>query len=111
MKLAFFPPTLQEPDAPLLDSSYFKVVIANEHKIQSQDSEALRRKFAEKNRLQSEIQQLESAIAKTKEELQTTNFRTASDRRVVSNRLNNLIEQKKIQKKIDTFLRDYLKNH
>lgn len=83
-----------KPDAPLLDSSYFKVVIANEHKIQSQDSEALRRKFAEKNRLQSEIQQLESAIAKTKEELQTTNFRTASDRRVVSNRLNNLIEQK-----------------
>jgi len=83
-----------KPDAPLLQSSYFKVVVANEHKLQSQDTEVLRRKFAEKNRLQSEIQQLESAISKTKEELQTTNFRTASDRRVVSNRLNTLIEQK-----------------
>ena len=89
-------PTFQglKPDAPLLKSEYFKVVIANEHKLQSQDTEILRRKFSEKNRLQSEIQQLESAISKTKEELQTTNFRTASDRRVVSNKLNNLIEQK-----------------
>ena len=89
-------PTFQglKPDAPLLKSEYFKVVVANEHKLQSQDTEILRRKFSEKNRLQSEIQQLESAIAKTKEELQTTNFRTASDRRVVSNKLNNLIEQK-----------------
>lgn len=89
-------PTTQglKPDAPLLKSEYFKVVVANEHKLQSQDTEVLRRKFAEKNRLQSEIQQLESAISKTKEELQTTNFRTASDRRVVSNKLNNLIEQK-----------------
>ena len=83
-----------KPEAPLLQSSYFKVVIANEHKLQSQDTEILRRKFSEKNRLQSEIQQLESAISKTKEELQTTNFRTASDKRVVSNRLNTLIEQK-----------------
>lgn len=83
-----------KPDAPVLNSSYFKVVVANEHKLQSQDTEVLRRKFAEKNRLQSEIQQLETAIAKTKEELQTTNFRTASDRRVVSNNLNNLVEQK-----------------
>ena len=83
-----------KPDAPSLSTEYFKVVVANEHKTQSQDSEVLRRMFSEKNRLQSEIQQLESAIAKTKEELQTTNFRTASDRRVVSNKLNNLIEQK-----------------
>lgn len=89
-------PTTQglKPDAPLLKSEYFKVVVANEHKLQSQDTEVLRRKFAEKNRLQSEIQQLESAISKTKEELQTTNFRTASDRRVVSNKLNTLIDQK-----------------
>lgn len=83
-----------KPDAPSISSSNFKVVIANEHKIQSQDTEVLRRKFAEKNRLQSEIQQLESAISKTKEELQTTNFRTASDRRVVSDKLSTLIEQK-----------------
>lgn len=89
-------PTFQglKPDSPLLRSEYFKVVVANEHKLQSQDTENLRRKFAEKNRVQSEIQQLESAISKTKEELQTTNFRTASDKRVISDRLNTLIEQK-----------------
>ena len=89
-------PTTQglKPDAPLLKSEYFKVVIANEHKLQSQDTEVLRRKFAEKNRLQSEIQQLESSIAKTKEEFQTTNFRTPSDQRIISTKLSNLIDQK-----------------
>jgi hypothetical protein len=83
-----------KPDAPLLRTEDFKVVIANEHKIQSSDSEVLRQKLSEKNRLASEIQQLDSAIAKTKEEFSTTNFRTAFDKRVVSNKLKNLIDQK-----------------
>ncbi len=83
-----------KPDAPVLSSTYFKVVVANTHKTQSSDSEVLRQKLSEKNRLASEIQQLDSAIAKTKEEFSTTNFRTAYDKRVVANKLKNLTDQK-----------------
>jgi hypothetical protein len=83
-----------KPDAPLLRADYFKVVIANEHKIQSQDAESLRLKFAEKNRLQSEIQQLELAISKTKEELQKSYLGNPADNRIINNKLKNLIDQK-----------------
>lgn len=83
-----------KPDAPSLRADYFKVVIANEHKIQSQDAESLRLKFAEKNRLQSEIQQLDLAIAKTKEELQTSRVGNPADNRIINNKLKNLIDQK-----------------
>jgi hypothetical protein len=83
-----------KPDAPIIRADYFKVVIANEHKIQSQDAESLRLKFAEKNRLQSEIQQLELAIAKTKEELQKSYLGNPADNRIITNKLKNLIDQK-----------------
>ena len=83
-----------KPDAPSLRADYFKVVVANEHKIQSQDAETLRLKFAEKNRLQSEIQQLELAISKTKEELQNSRVGSPSDNRIINNKLKNLIDQK-----------------
>lgn len=83
-----------KPDSPALRTEDFKVVVANSHKTQSTDSEVLRQKLSEKNRLASEIQQLDSAIAKTKEEFSTTNFRTAFDKRVVSNKLKNLVDQK-----------------
>ncbi len=83
-----------KPDSPLLRADYFKVVIANEHKIQSQDAESLRLKFAEKNRLQSEIQQLELAISKTKEELQKSYLGNPADNRIINNKLKNLIDQK-----------------
>lgn len=83
-----------KPDAPTLRAQDFKVLVINEHKTQSQDSDLLRQKFSEKTRLQSEIQQIESAIGKTKEEIQTSNNATSFDKRALNNKLNALIEKK-----------------
>ena len=83
-----------KPDAPTLRTEDFKVLVINEHKTQSQDSETLRQKFSEKTRLQSEIQQLDSAISKTKEEFQTSNNATSFDKRALSNKLSTLIEKR-----------------
>lgn len=84
----------QRPSSPTLKVEDYKVVIVNEHKRNSKDVETLRQKFSDKERLASEISQLDSNIAKTKEELQTTNFRTDFDKRVITDKLNNLINQK-----------------
>jgi hypothetical protein len=83
-----------KPDAPTLRAQDFKVLVINEHKTQSQDSDLLRQKFSEKTRLQSEIQQIESTIGKTKEEIQTSNNATSFDKRALNNKLNALIEKK-----------------
>lgn len=83
-----------KPDAPTLRTEDFKVLVINEHKTQSQDSETLRQKFSEKTRLQSEIQQLDSAISKTKEEIQTSNNATSFDKRALTNKLNALVEKR-----------------
>lgn len=83
-----------KPDAPALRAEDFKVLVINEHKTQSQDSETLRQKFSEKTRLQSEIQQLDSAISKTKEEIQTSNNATSFDKRALTNKLNALVEKR-----------------
>lgn len=83
-----------KPDAPVLRTEDFKVLVINEHKTQSQDSESLRQKFSEKTRLQSEIQQLDASISKTKEEIQTSNNATSFDKRALNNKLNALIEKR-----------------
>jgi hypothetical protein len=83
-----------KPDAPTLRTEDFKVLVINEHKTQSQDSETLRQKFSEKTRLQSEILQLDSAISKTKEEFQASNNATSFDKRALANKLSTLIEKR-----------------
>lgn len=84
-----------KPDAPVLRNENFKVLVINEHKTQSQETETIRQKFSEKNRLSAEIQQLESIIAKLKEAIETSNNGDSSfDRRAYVNKLNATIERR-----------------
>jgi hypothetical protein len=85
------------PDAPALNAANFKVVQINDHKLNQEEVAAIRKKSADKVRLESLIQKLEAAIDKKKEQLNTTNFASETERRGVKNELDSLIREKNSQ--------------
>jgi hypothetical protein len=82
------------PNAPTLDVTNFKVISVNDHKLDQAEIEAIRKKQADKVRLESEITELEKSIDKKKEELNTTRFNSDTERRAVKNQLDTLIREK-----------------
>lgn len=85
------------PDASNLDSANFKVVQINDHKLDQAAIVAIRKKAADKVRLESLINKLDEGIDKKKEQLNTTNFASETDRRGVRNELETLIRERDSQ--------------
>lgn len=85
------------PDAPALDPLNFKVVQINDHKLDQEAIVAIRKKSADKIRIESLITKLETAIDTKKEQLNTTNFASETERRGVKNELESLIREKNSQ--------------
>jgi hypothetical protein len=82
------------PNAPNLDEKNFKVIMINDHKLDQAEIEAIRKKQADKVRLESEITELQKSIDRKKEELNTTKFNSDTERRAVKNQLDTLIREK-----------------
>ena len=62
------------PNSPVLNEVNFKVVSVNDHKLDQAEIQSIRKKQADKVRLESEINELQKSIDKKKEELNTTKF-------------------------------------
>jgi hypothetical protein len=82
------------PDAPTLNAANFKVVVVNDHKLDQKEIDSIRKKQSDKVTLQSEITELEKAIDKKKEELNSRKFNSDTERRAVKNELDSLIREK-----------------
>jgi len=82
------------PNTPVLNSDNFQVVSINDHKLNQADIEAIRKKQADKVRLEKEIAELQVSIDAKKEQLYTTKFNSDTERRAVKNQLDSLIRQK-----------------
>lgn len=82
------------PNAPTLSIDNFKVVRINEHKFSTEEVENIQKKAADKVRLNSEINELDSALEKKKAELTARKFDTDAERRGVKNELDSLIREK-----------------
>jgi len=85
------------PDAPTLNDSNFKVVMVNDHKLDQSEVESIRKKQADKVTLQSEIKELEKSINVKKEELNSKQFNSPTERRAVKNELDSLIRERTIK--------------
>ena len=82
------------PNATVLNTKNFKVVSVNDHKLDQAEIQAIRKKQADKVRIESEITELEKSIDKKKEELNTTKFNSDTERRAVKNQLDTIIREK-----------------
>ena len=88
------------PDPPKLDVSNFKVIKINEHKLDSNEIKNIKKKASEKIRLKSEINELDSAIEKKKNQLSNTKFNSEAERRGIKNELESLIREKTSKSKL-----------
>lgn len=84
----------ETPNAPVLQTEDFKVVRINQHKLDDKDVNDVKKKAADKVRLNSEIIELDKSIEKKKDELTTKKFSTDAERRGVKNELDGLIREK-----------------
>jgi hypothetical protein len=82
------------PDAPVLTPENFQVTLINDHKLDQAEIESIRKKQSDKVTLESEITELEKAIDKKKEELNSKKFNSDTERRGVKNQLDSLIREK-----------------
>lgn len=82
------------PNAPVVNAEDLKVVRINDHKLDTNEVDNVNKKAADKVRLDSEINELDSAIEKKKEELSNTKFNSEAERRGVKNDLDSLIREK-----------------
>lgn len=82
------------PDAPRLDASNFQVTLLNSQKFDTETVTDLKDKISQKTTVASEIVQLDVAIEKKKQELNTSKFNSDTERRAVQNQLEDLINQK-----------------
>lgn len=85
------------PDSPILDTTNFKVVKINDHKLDQDQIISIRKKASDKVRLEALINKLEQSIDKEKEKLNTTKFASDTERRGVQNQLATLIREKNSQ--------------
>lgn len=86
-----------KPNAPILDSSNFKVVQINAHLTQTVEAEQIRDLHNNKNNLVSEIQQLHDAVEKQNRLIQTTSFNSTADKKRADDQLtllNNKLQTK-----------------
>jgi hypothetical protein len=81
------------PDAPVVDSTNFSVVLVNDHKLDQATVQSIRKKQSDKVKLSSEIVELEKAIDKKKETLNSQKFNSDTERRAVKNDLDSLIRE------------------
>jgi len=82
------------PDPPRLTGNNFQVTLVNSQKFDTDTIKNLKNKISQKTTISSEITQLDVAIEKKKQELNTSKFNTDTERRAVQNQLNDLISQK-----------------
>lgn len=82
------------PDPPRIDKTNFKVVAINTQKTDTKSISELKSKISQKNTILSEINQLQIAIDKKRQELNTSKFNSDAERQAVQNQLENLIRQK-----------------
>lgn len=82
------------PDAPVLSPENFKVVLVNSQKLDTSSIDDIKKKTAQKNSVSSEISQLDIAIEKKKQELNTSKFNSDAERNAVKNQLDELIREK-----------------
>ena len=82
------------PDAPTLSTDNFKVVLVNSQKLDTSTADDIKKKAAQKNSVSSEISQLDIAIEKKKQELNTAKFTSDAERNSVKNQLDELIREK-----------------
>jgi hypothetical protein len=82
------------PDAPLLSPENFKVVLVNGQKLDTTAINDIKKKTAQKNSVASETAQLDIAIEKKKQELNTSKFNSDAERNAVKNQLDSLIREK-----------------
>lgn len=82
------------PDAPSVSLENFKVVLINSQKLDTSSINEIKKKTAQKNSVSSEISQLDIAIEKKKQELNTSKFNSDAERNAVKNQLDELIREK-----------------
>lgn len=82
------------PDAPTPSVDNFKVVLINSQKLDTSSIEEIKKKTAQKNSVFSEIAQLDIAIEKKKQDLNTSKFNSDAERNAVKNQLDELIREK-----------------
>jgi hypothetical protein len=81
------------PDAPVVDVNNFSVVLVNDHKLDQATIQSIRKKQSDKVKLSSEIVELQKAIDKKKETLNSQKFNSDTERRAVKNDLDSLIRE------------------
>lgn len=82
-----------KPNAPVLDSTNFKVVQINSHLTQTVEAEAIRDLHNQKNNIVSQIVQLQTAIEKQNKMIQTTSFESDADKKRAQDQLTQLTSQ------------------
>jgi hypothetical protein len=82
------------PDAPTPTADNFKVVLVNSQKLDTSSIDEIKKKTAQKNSVSSEISQLDIAIEKKKQDLNTSKFNSDAERNAVKNQLDELIREK-----------------
>ena len=90
------------PNVPVLDSSNFKVVQINKHLTDSANSTKLKELQSQKTSVQSQLSQLNDAIAQKTKEVSTKQYKSVSDKQAAQNQLNSLIDQQSSQTKLYT---------
>lgn len=81
------------PDTVVLNDTNFKVVQINKHLTDNPDAEEIKNLNNTKNNLKSEIDQLVESIDKQKNIIQTTKFKSESDRNLAQTELQKITDQ------------------
>jgi hypothetical protein len=84
----------EHPDYPKLLAEDFAVSLVNAQKFDTQTITDLKNKISQKTTTGSEITQLDTAIEKKKQELNTSKFNSDTERKAVQNQLETLITEK-----------------
>ena len=90
------------PNTPVLDSGNFKVVQINTHLTNSSDATTIKDLQSQKTAIQSQLDQLNSAITDKTKEISTKKYKSGSDKHAAQNQLNSLIAQQDSQTKLYT---------
>jgi len=101
------------PDAPVLDSNNFKIVRVNDHLKTSPAINTIKKKFAIKDKLSSEIQSIDKSISKYKTDIQNPELNPAEIQRI-DVKINESTKQKQMKttqydstiKEIDVGIKD-----
>lgn len=83
-----------KPSAPLLNAQNFSILRTNAHKDESQEIDDIKAKQAERLKVKSEIDKLNTSIINKTKELNTTKFSSDAQQLAVKTELTNLIQEK-----------------